>query len=215
MKKILLLFASWYVFFVLRQQLIPLFKFNLPNKNLNNLILLIPSIIISIILLILYKNKIIKDFREYDKEDLFITLKYWAVSLVLMYITNSIISFFIPVLPQNELSNREIVASLPIFSLFAMSIFNPFCEEICFRLSFNKIFNNKYVYVIITSIIFGAVHISSFELKEFIFIIPYMTMGVVMALGFYKTKNIFTSIFMHMIHNLTMLVLIFISSGVL
>ena len=193
-----------------------LFDFiNFENKGfyMQNLLLLLPLVFVSFILFFIYRKDLIKQFLDYDKEDLFVTIKYWFYGLLLMYVVNILLLPFTNDIAMTEAANRSILVKFPFFAVTSMGIIAPFAEEICFRYSFRKVFTNKWVFVIVTSLLFGLVHINSFNLKEFLFILPYWIMGGALGLAYFNTKNIFSAIFMHMFNNVTMIFLLIVGGG--
>ena len=66
-----------------------------------------------------------------------------------------------------------------------------------------KIFNNKYLYIILSGVIFGLFHIiGSFESAyDFLFLVPYSIPGLIFAYILYDSKNIFNTIWLHFVHN--------------
>lgn len=216
MKKIKTFFIGIFtIFFYIYFQTFLYEIINISNKSyfLQNLLLLVPILIVSLVFFVVYRKDLIKQFSSYDKEDLIITFKYWFYGLSIMYLVNIIILPFTNDLAITEEGNRLLLTKLPFFATISMGIFGPFCEEMCFRYSFKNAFNKRWVYVLITSILFGLVHINSFELKEFLFILPYSVMGGALGLAYYDTKNIFSSIFMHMFNNVAMIFLLIVNGG--
>lgn len=206
--------------------LIPIYLFNIDIKNCSdvvyNTLRVIPNITEALLLIILYRKFLKKDFIDFKNNfgkysD--IAIKYWIVGFILMMASNIIISFLTPVeIASNEQGVREIISAVPLLSLFSICLMAPIAEELTFRKAFKDCFNNKWLFVLISGIVFGFLHvIGSFtSLYEFLYIIPYSTLGISFALTYYKTNNIFSSIFIHCMHN-TMLVLlnIFITGVIL
>ena len=95
---------------------------------------------------------------------------------------------------------------------FDAAICAPINEELTFRKSFKEIFPSKWVFVIMSGLIFGSLHVASYieTFSDIIYLIPYSALGIAFAILYYKTDNIFSSITMHSIHNLlaTLLVLL-------
>ena len=125
-----------------------------------------------------------------------------------MIISNIIITTFTNDISVNEAANRELLMTYPISNIISMVIIGPFIEEITFRLSFKNAFYKWYTFAIVTSILFGLVHIAEFKLLEFLFIIPYGALGFFFAKAMYETDNVFTSYIAHMIHNAICVVII-------
>jgi len=91
-------------------------------------------------------------------------------------------------------------------------------EELVFRKAFKDAIKNKWLFIIISGLIFGGMHVvgSYTTITDLLFIIPYSCLGFAFAAAYYNTDTIFTSITLHMIHNtiltvtsiLTLLILI-------
>ncbi len=129
--------------------------------------------------------------------------------------------FVLLISPGNSANNQEIinemVGQLPFYMIFSAVVVAPIVEEIIFRLSFRKIFNNDAFFIFISGLIFGSFHVvgSLDSFIDLIFIVPYSIPGFVFAYTLVKSKNIFVPTMLHFIHNsftmiLTLLVAMFI-----
>ena len=167
--------------------------------------LLLTTFIIIIINKELFNKKII-DFKKNTKKYLILMIKYWLIGLTLMLISNTIINNITNSIAINETLNRQQIYNSFINSFIIMVLLNPICEEIIYRGSFKTIFNNKTIYCIFTSLLFGLMHVI-FN-SDIIYMIPYALMGYYLAKTYYETDNIYTSIIMHIWHNLLMIILI-------
>ncbi|MEG1142376.1 MAG: CPBP family intramembrane glutamic endopeptidase [Clostridia bacterium] len=125
-----------------------------------------------------------------------------------MIVTNFILTYFLKATPINESLNRDILTKLPLFATISVLILAPISEEIAFRGSFKKLFKSELVFSLVTSLIFGSIHVI-FN-GDFLFIIPYASLAFFFASAYFKTDNILVSITMHSFHNLLCLLLIFI-----
>ena len=96
----------------------------------------------------------------------------------------------------------------PIIMLITAGIIGPINEELIFRKCFKNILKNKWFFILISGIVFGYLHVSGANsLNQFLYIIPYSSLGIAFATTYYKTNTVFSSIFVHMLHN-TILTLI-------
>lgn len=159
---------------------------------------------------IIYHKRLINDFKNFKKEYINVGLRNWVYGLLIMIASNIIIAFFVKDIATNESLNRELLMSNPLSSILTMIIIGPLVEEITFRASFKDAFNNKYIFALVTGLIFGLAHIADYTLLEFLYIIPYGALGFFFALAFYETDNIYTSYIAHALHNLICIVLIFL-----
>ena len=166
-----------------------------------------------IITILVFLNKIdlkkeIKDFKLNYKKYFKILISIWFIGFILMIISNYFITKTSS-LPSNELSVRTYMNTKFVESIITMVIMAPILEEITFRYSFSKI-KNKYLYLIISTLLFAMIHINPENASELPFLIPYSFLGLSFSLIFYKTKNIFASITAHAIHNYTIIMLLLI-----
>lgn len=178
------------------------------NTNLKMFYLILIDLSFMIIMYLIYHktiNKDIKDYKNNFKEYFIFGLRYWLIGIILMIISNMIISMIY----TNQSANEEIVQNIldnyPIYMIFSASIFAPFVEELIYRKSVKDIFDNKYnyLYIIISGLLFGFVHtLANVEsTMELLYIIPYGIMGSIFAYIYTKTDNILVPMSLHFIHN--------------
>jgi len=157
---------------------------------------------------LIYRETIIKDFKNYikDLENNFTTgIKYWLIGFIIMVVSNLIITFILNKgLAGNEEEVRAYIDSFPLFMIFNTVIYAPLTEELTFRKSIKDAINNKWTYMLISGLIFGGLHIISYitSWTDLIYLIPYSSLGIAFALLYHKTDNIFSTITMHAMHNL-------------
>ena len=201
---------------------IPLIVFNINLKELsyNSKIIysLICDLLLLIIFILIYKKDIIKDFKNYFnkniKKNLKLSLKYWLLGLCIMIASNVLISTIISDgIPQNEEIVRQLINKAPLFMIFELIIFAPITEEIIFRRSIKDIINNKNIYILVSGLFFGFMHIVKYIKApiDIIYIIPYAALGIIFAKLYKKTDNIFSTITIHSIHNTFTLILYLIT----
>lgn len=133
-----------------------------------------------------------------------------------MVISNLLILMFTDAgLANNEVTVRQLVSKYPAY-IFSVCIYAPLSEELIFRHSFKEVFKKKYVYILASGFIFGALHvISSINTwQDWLHLIPYCSLGIAFSSLYYKTDNIFSTITMHALHNTMTLLLVFIGSGI-
>lgn len=157
------------------------------------------------ILFLLYRKTLLKDITLYIKyfiKNISTGTKYWIIGLCIMMLSNIIISHYFPGGSANEEAVQNIIKQVPIYMIFSTIIYAPFVEELIFRKSIRDIIDNDYLYIIISGLTFGFVHtLAGSTLHELIYIIPYGALGSCFAIMHVKTKNIYTSMTFHMIHN--------------
>lgn len=179
-----------------------------------------------IIIYTLYYKKINEDFKNYFKDfkhNFSVSFKYYIIGFIFMFLSNQIINiFFNNAVANNEEMVRSMIKMYPLYMLFSVSIHAPFTEELIFRKSikdaiyaFNKSRFTKYLYIFISGLIFASLHVlgTSDSYIDYIYIIPYLSLGIAFAALYVKTDNIFSTIIMHSLHN-TIAILLYIGLGV-
>lgn len=169
------------------------------------------------------KDLFIKSFKQLKKEHLVLFKKYlpyWFIALAGMAFFNLIANQINGgAIAENENSIRTMFLTKPLFVYFSAVLIAPMIEEIVFRASFYQIFKNKYVFILISGLTFGAIHVlpGLTDLRQLAFIIPYSIPGIVFAYALYDSKNIFVPMGLHFMHNgvLMSLQVFFLIIGVL
>jgi len=180
-----------------------------------------------LIIFVIYRKDLITDLKNIKNNFRNIfesSLKYYFIGLFLMIVTNLLISFiFTSANANNEEMIREYIDLYPLYMIFSISIYAPFTEEIIFRKAIYNCFlpykqNSfiKYFYVIVSGIIFASMHVVglSDNIIDYIYIVPYLSLGIAFALLYHKTNNIFSTISMHFIHN-TITLIMYLMAGVI
>ena len=185
--------------------------FKILNINPPTLFLEVYTILIEILtilfIFLLFKKEIVHMWKDfYENRDKYFKkyFKYWFLILILMAFSNGIITL----INKSEISNNQeaindMFERLPIYTYILSVFLAPIIEELVFRFCFMKIFNNKYLYIILSGVIFWLFHIiGSFESAyDFLFLVPYSIPGLIFAYILYDSKNIFNTIWLHFVHN--------------
>lgn len=197
-------------------QVIPIALFNIDVKNYTASDLAIVNtftdLILVLILIILYFKELKKEFKTFKKNwklSMDTSFKYWFIGLMIMCISNIVIGIITNLnTSSNEQAVQTLVSSTPYLMLFTAGILAPIAEELTFRKGVSKLFKNKWVYATASGLIFGLLHvIGSGNILEYLYIIPYGSLGFFFALTYYDTKSIYPSIIMHAIHNSALILL--------
>ncbi len=211
------------IFLLLFGSSLPLVVFNVDitkySKTVRILYSLLCDLIFLIVVLLIYRRTIIKDGGKFFKNfwnNIETAFKYWLVGVTVMAIGNIVITFITNGgMAENEQQVRELIDLAPLFMIFDVSIYAPFTEELIFRKGFRDAINNKWVYIITSGFVFGALHvISSITTPvDLLYLIPYCSLGITFAYTYYKTNNIFSTISMHMMHNTMAVAIYLLGSG--
>ena len=186
------------------------------NLILSNLCYITIELIILTIFIFIFRHLLIPqyyDFKKNYKTYLKDNYKYWLYGLLVMVISNLIISSFVG-MPANEEANRALIKAYPIYMTLSILIAGPIIEEALTRIILKDTFKNKNIYIILSGLIFGSLHLISAigtnNILEVLYIIPYSSLGFSFAKIHVNSNNIWTNISFHSIHNFITLVLIFI-----
>lgn len=170
-------------------------------------ILLIIELLLIIALFFIYRKRFINDFKDFIANfKVYIKkyIDYWAIAFALMVICNVVITLLAP---NSTATNQEAINTIftkaPLYIIISSVIFAPLVEETVFRLSIRNMFQNDKLFIFISGLVFGAVHVvGSFESWiDLIYIIPYSMPGFVFAYTLVKSKNIFVPMSLHFFHN--------------
>lgn len=215
----------FYILFMYSQTL-PLqlmgIDYNILSVKQREIYLIMYCLFAMIVLFLLFRKELIDKLKDFfkDKKNFFKKyINYWFIILGIMIISNMIIVSISGNIANNESNIRETFQIAPVYTLFAACLFAPFTEEIIFRLCLSKIFLNKKLFIILSGILFGALHVVSSYTNylDLLYIIPYGAPGFIFAYLLTKTDNIFNTISIHFIHNtfLMLLQLVLLLSGLL
>lgn len=169
--------------------------------------LIIWEILTICIILGILNKKIIRDFnnikknhKEYYKK----YFKFWLISVAVMMISNFIINVLITDgIAANEQTLRDTFKISPLYIFFSSVIYAPLVEELVFRQSIKNIIPNKILFIIVSGIVFGGLHIITgfTNLIDLLYLIPYCAPGFAFAYILADSDNIFIPISLHFMHN--------------
>ena len=197
------------------------------NMTLKTLYMLFCDIGYMLILFLIYKDKLTNDFKKYIKNfssNFETSFKYYFIGALIMVISNLIITlFFSNATAGNEEAVRSLIDQLPLYMIFSVSLYAPFTEELIFRHSIKNVFKNnkknkisKYIYIFTSGFIFAALHIigQATSYIDYLYLIPYMSLGIAFAALYQKTDNIASSIIAHSLHNTLTIILYLMAGGI-
>lgn len=169
--------------------------------------LLLYELIFILILFLIYNKTFISNIKDYIKN--FKTyikkyFEYWALAFGLMILSNlCIVTLFPDAVATNQENINSIMSVSPFYVIVSACIYAPLLEETIFRLSIRNFIKNDKLFIFVSGIIFGGLHvITSFEsFIDLIYIIPYSIPGFVFAYTLVKSKNIFVPMSLHFFHN--------------
>ena len=197
-------------------QLIPIKLLNIDINNISGemsvLLSAFSSIILVFILYFIYRKDLKREFKIFKKDiigNLDIGFKYWFLGLVIMMVSNLIITYvFHANGANNENAVQQLIEYFPAMMILTAGVLAPFNEEIVFRKTLYDIFDNKWLFAFFSFLLFGGAHVmGGTSLVDYLYIIPYGALGGAFALAYYETKTVFTSMSFHMIHNIILVLM--------
>lgn len=201
-----------YLFIVITLQLIfkkALISSNIFIMNISNLTI---ELITLTIFILIFRNYLAPDYYDFKKNGhkyLKKYYRYYLIGLVIMIISNIIISSFVTTSTNEEL-NRFYLKELPIYSILSIVVMAPIIEECLTRIILKDTFKTSFLFYLFSGLIFGSLHLlSASSLNEIFYIIPYGALGFVFAMMYKKSNNIWTNIFFHSLHNFIAIMIIF------
>lgn len=226
LNKILMIFKS--IGMMLLLILFSTIFFSILNINPNNIsdkmyvvYLTTSELILTVIYFAIYRKTLVNDFKEFKKDingNLEFAFRYWAAGFAIMVVSNLFITVILgKTIAGNEETVRNYIKTAPILMAISTVLFAPINEELTFRKSIRDAINNKWAYVLLSGIIFGGLHVISYVSSplDLVYLIPYCSLGIAFALLYYKTNNIFSSISMHMMHNLLSIIVYLLGASLI
>jgi len=201
---------------------IPILIFNINVENFSDLDLILYSfgcnIIFLIVIVACYFKTLKKDFKPYFKNfinNLEESFKYYIIGLGIMIVSNLLITYILGGgIAENEQQVRSFIDIAPIIMLIEVSIYAPLAEELLFRKSIREVIKSKWIYVLVSGFIFGGLHVLGCENPlEYLYLIPYCSLGFAFSYIYAKTDNIYSTIMIHTIHNTVTIILYFIGAS--
>lgn len=175
------------------------------------------EVILTVVVFNLYRKDFLKDFN-FLNDDKVVTkvIKYFClfwfvkiISAMLMAELCSLFGYDVSISENQEVVN-SFASSAPILMLLTSSITTPIVEEGIFRLGIGNAIKNKYLFIVVSGLVFGLLHIFPTDLSlpyALITSIPYVSIGMTLAYIYKKEDNIYHSILQHGINNFISMIL--------
>ncbi len=217
MKKIInniLIFISYFIYNFLFKLVAYSFNINYYTLDMKGKLIFsfISCTIYLLIIIFLYRKELKEEIKDFKFKYITKYFIFYLAGIIIMALINTLLSKITnQSYSGNETLIREYIDKYPLYMFFSSVIFAPVIEEFIFRKSVKNIFKNKYLFIIISGLLFGISHITNFkDINELLFSIPYIIMGIDFAYIYHKTNNIFTTMAFHLGHNLILLIIRFI-----
>lgn len=206
------------LYFILPSVLImPFIMILIPHIS-NSYLYLIIYLVLAISFSLIYIKDLIHDFRDFKKnykKYLKIAFKYWIKGLFIMLACSFLFSIINLDNNVNQSTNENLLKQYPFIQIILSTILAPIIEELVFRRSLKNISSNIHIYSYISGIIFAFLHLITSLSNPFmlLYIIPYSAVGISFGYIYKKTNNIYSSMFIHSIHNALALLQLILLGG--
>lgn len=182
------------------------------------IILMIIWIVIMLLGWPMYISKCMIEINEKNEEQLGKNLKSEIKKIakeILMFIPILLISYCVTFFmmvgkPANQTGIEQFFYEAPISSLILIIIVGPIIEEFIFRFMPYSFIKNKILYIIISTVVFAAMHVIN-DSNALNYIWFYMMRPLYYGYRYYKTKDILVPISMHSFNNLIAILLLIFS----
>ncbi len=202
-------FVLFFVFNSLVTLLLNYLGINLSSLPIipRQIISILISLILPTIMFIVYRKDLIGDLKKIKdnyRKYIEVTVLAYTIGMILMAVSNLVIQLgFSQGIAANEQGVRDLLGTLPIYMTVSACLIGPFEEEMLFRKIFRDMIYNKVLFVIVSGLVFGLLHVVGVgsTLVEMLYFIPYGILGGTFAYMYTKTDNIWIPILVHIIHN--------------
>lgn len=145
----------------------------------------------------------IKDIKENHQKHFSKHFKTYIIGITIMIISNILINKLGGGISENENAIRDEFKLYPIYTYISAVLLAPILEESIFRLGFKALIPNNTIYIIISGLIFGSLHLIGMKINYLfpLYLISYCSCGWAFAYMMTKTNNILVSSGFHFMHN--------------
>lgn len=211
-------FVCFFYISVIAGFVLRLFNVNVKELSIGKLVIIefIMSFVMFLFLMILYHSFIKKDFKDFKKnlnKNITYIIKVFIIFMVVKYLISVLATVLMmafgydvsSITSQNQQLIEDYVKNSPALMVISTAFLAPVYEEVLFRMGIKKVISNKYLFVIVSGLVFGLLHVFPLDgvplglgiLQS----VVYVTMGIFLAYSYQKTDNIFISIGLHFLNN--------------
>ena len=184
------------------------FILNLFNLQTNGILQFISNIILLVIIMLIY----LKDLKNSLNKLSFKKMSYLFISLVIVQVLTNLISVLILGVDNHIKYNGLLPTTLekwPALMGITIALIYPTLETLVFSKSLKDIINNKWIFIVSSSLFFWLVNLYAFDFKAISVIatLSCFTTSIVINYFYYKEDNISSIIIVKMIYNLIFLII--------
>ena len=190
----------------------------IPSGVIGILIQVIFYILMIILSLWVFKDKLINDFKLF-KDNFSVYIGFILPRMGIFYIIFIFVSLICMSITNSTANNQNLVEQLPILlSLPLAIIYAPIVEESLFRGCIRRFISNDKIFILISGIVFGLLHTVFAEsnlLNLVVLAIPYGVMGSFLAYIYVKTNNMLCNITYHALNNAFAMIISIMITGLI
>lgn len=168
-----------------------------------------------------YKDlfKEIKLYFKNCKKSIGLVFKYFLIAMGVYILTRAISMIALGAInmtPASDAAIYDTFKAFPLYVVFITIIYSPYVEEVIFRKSLGKLFTNKWIFIVLSGLVWGLLHVSiditsilSISqwnwvgvLESSLLAFPYVCFGGVLAYSYKKTDNIFIPVSVRFLYNI-------------
>lgn len=174
-------------------------------------------ILFAILIIYLYKDTFkndFKDLKENKKKYVKSVLINVVLIFIVMIITNALIGILLNIkeTSENDYSLLTMFKKSPLALILLTSVYYPLVEGVIFRKSVRDIIDNKWTFIIFSSVFYFFFNIAytSLSLNSIITSLCYLFSMMILSNYYYKSNNFTASVIVMMLYNLIISVISFI-----
>jgi len=172
-----------------------------------------------------YFKEIVRDFKALAKNFGTYVLLSAKTYIKAMAVSFVVVIFILLVYQGGTSENQELINEAfkisPVYIALLSVIYAPVVEELICRKCLKKIFKQEKLYLFMSALIFGILHVidefiaNPSDILQLLYALQYGTLGYFFAKVYYKTNNIFSSIMIHMFQNTFAILMMLITTFIL
>lgn len=198
-----------YLFISLFRDL-PFYILNIDVDKIPEIVVIIYSFVIEILIIIgiysIYRKEFKLAFKDIlnNHSDYFSKyFKVYLIGILIMILSNVLINVLGGGISSNESYIRNEFQKFPIYVFTSAVFLAPVLEESIFRLAFKSIIKNNYIFIFLSGLVFGGLHLIGTPINNLfiLYLLSYCSSGFAFAYMMAKTNNVLVSTSFHIMHN--------------
>lgn len=181
----------------------------IPTTGLSKEMKLVVDVILVGSVIYVFQKEWSKSIRL-TKKSIFKTLGtiflFWFISMLVSGLSNNLLYEFLGIENANNVAQQTVWQTNPFYLSFSMLLFSPIVEEFVFTIATKKLIDHKWLYIIASALLCGAMYVAFSSPGSYWFFISYFLQEAIWAYSYYKTDNALVPIGIHFMQNLIAIV---------